>query len=52
VPALSIPCGFDNQGMPLGMQIASPWFDEAMVLRLGHAFQKITDHHLRTPPIV
>ena len=49
VPALSVPCGFDGNGMPLGMQIAAPWFDEAAALRLGHAFQSETSHHVRAP---
>lgn len=49
VPSMSVPCGFDANGMPLGMQIAAPWFDEATVLRLGHAYQRVTEHHLRRP---
>lgn len=49
VPALSVPCGFDNNAMPLGMQIAAPWFDEVAALRLGHAFQSITNHHNQAP---
>lgn len=49
VPALSVPCGFDENGMPLSMQIAAPWFDETVALRLGHAYQAVTDHHLKTP---
>jgi aspartyl-tRNA(Asn)/glutamyl-tRNA(Gln) amidotransferase subunit A len=49
VPALSVPCGFDTNGMPLAMQIAAPWFDETTALRLGHAYQAVTDHHLRIP---
>jgi aspartyl-tRNA(Asn)/glutamyl-tRNA(Gln) amidotransferase subunit A len=49
VPALSVPCGFDGNGMPLAMQIAAPWFDETTTLRLGHAFQAVTDHHVRVP---
>ena len=49
VPALSVPCGFDGNGMPLAIQIAAPWFDETAALRLGHAYQAVTDHHLRTP---
>jgi aspartyl-tRNA(Asn)/glutamyl-tRNA(Gln) amidotransferase subunit A len=49
VPALSVPCGFDDEGLPLGMQIAAPWFEEATALRLGHAYQTATDHHLREP---
>ena len=49
VPSMSVPCGFDANGMPLGMQIAAPWFDEATVLHLGHAYQRVTEHHLRQP---
>ncbi len=51
VPALSVPCGFDTEGLPLGMQLAAPWFDEATVLRLGHAYQGRTTHHERTPTL-
>ncbi len=49
VPALSVPCGFDRNGMPLGMQIAASWFDETTALRLGHAFQSVTRHHEARP---
>jgi aspartyl-tRNA(Asn)/glutamyl-tRNA(Gln) amidotransferase subunit A len=49
VPALSVPCGFDSNGMPLSMQIAAPWFDETTALRLGHAYQMMTSHHERVP---
>lgn len=49
VPALSVPCGFDRDGMPLGMQLATTWFDEGTAFRLGHAYQRATDHHVRTP---
>ena len=49
VPALSVPCGFDGNEMPLSMQIAAPWFEEATTLRLGHAYQGQTSHHDRTP---
>lgn len=51
VPAISVPVGFDRDGMPLGLQIAGRYFDEATVLRVGHAFQLETDWHGRTPPI-
>ncbi|MEM7751582.1 MAG: amidase, partial [Pseudomonadota bacterium] len=39
LPALSVPCGFDSNGMPIAMQIAAPWFREDIALRLGHAYQ-------------
>jgi aspartyl-tRNA(Asn)/glutamyl-tRNA(Gln) amidotransferase subunit A len=50
-PALALPCGFTDGGLPLGMQIVGPAFGEALVLRAGHAYQRETDWHLRRPPI-
>ena len=51
LPALSLPCGFDRAGLPIGMQIIGRPFDEATVLRLGHAFEQATDWHRRRPEI-
>jgi aspartyl-tRNA(Asn)/glutamyl-tRNA(Gln) amidotransferase subunit A len=50
-PALALPCGFTENGLPLGMQIVGPHFNEALVLRAGHAYQRETDWHLRRPPV-
>jgi aspartyl-tRNA(Asn)/glutamyl-tRNA(Gln) amidotransferase subunit A len=50
VPALSVPCGFTADGLPLGLQLVGPWWSETRLLALGHAFQQETDHHLRTAP--
>lgn len=50
-PALSVPCGFSREGLPMGMQIVGRRFDEATVLRVGQAFQRDTDWHLRMPPV-
>lgn len=49
VPALSVPCGFDSNGAPIGMQLVGRPFDEAMLYRIGHAYQGATDHHKRVP---
>lgn len=49
VPALSVPCGFSQDGRPLAFQLAGRWFDEPSLLRLGHAFQNVTAHHSRRP---
>jgi aspartyl-tRNA(Asn)/glutamyl-tRNA(Gln) amidotransferase subunit A len=49
LPALSLPCGFTRAGLPVGMQIAGKPFDEATVLRVGHAYEQATKWHLRTP---
>lgn len=51
-PALSIPMGFTGEGLPLSLQIAGRPFDEATVLRAGHAYQQVTGWHLELPPLV
>jgi len=51
LPALSVPCGFTAKGLPIGLQIAGRPFDEATVLRVGHAYQETTDWHVRRPPL-
>lgn len=51
LPTLAIPTGFSSAGLPLSMQIAGRPFDEATVLRAGHAYQRATDWHRRRPPI-
>ena len=47
---LSVPCGFDARGLPIGMQILGAPYAEAAVLRLGHAYQQATAWHLQSPP--
>jgi aspartyl-tRNA(Asn)/glutamyl-tRNA(Gln) amidotransferase subunit A len=49
LPALSIPCGFTGAGLPVGLQIVGRSFDEATVLRAGHAYEQATQWHLRKP---
>ena len=51
VPALSIPCGFSDSGMPVGLQLAAAPFREVTLLRAGAAFQRETDWHLREPAL-
>lgn len=43
LPALSVPCGFTGAGLPVGLQIMGRSFDEATVLRVGHAYQSAVD---------
>ncbi|WP_270934180.1 amidase [Falsiroseomonas oryzae] len=50
-PALALPTGFGEGGLPTGMQIAGPAFADALVLRAGHAFQQATDVHRRWPAL-
>jgi aspartyl-tRNA(Asn)/glutamyl-tRNA(Gln) amidotransferase subunit A len=49
-PALSVPIGFED-GLPLGFQIVGKAFDEAGVMRVGHAFEQATEFHRQRPPI-
>ena len=49
LPSLSIPTGFTQDGLPVGMQVVGRSFDEAMILRIGAAFQRATDFHERVP---
>lgn len=51
-PALTIPCGFSSIGLPIGLQLIAGQFGEPVLLRLGHAYQRVTDWHCRMPPIV
>jgi aspartyl-tRNA(Asn)/glutamyl-tRNA(Gln) amidotransferase subunit A len=51
VPALSIPCGFDRNHLPIGIQIIGPRQRDDMVLAAGHAFQQTTDWHVRRPTL-
>ncbi len=50
-PALSIPCGFGANGMPVGMQIIGRWRDDFGVLQLGHAYEALTQFGKQRPQI-
>jgi len=49
LPALAVPCGFDPDGLPIGMQMIGRPFDEATLFQAGAAFQSVTDFHQRAP---
>jgi len=49
-PACAAPCGFTAAGLPIGAQIVGRPFDEATVLRVVDAYQRVTDWHTRRPP--
>jgi len=49
LPSLSLPSGFTQSGLPVGMQVIGRPFDEAMLVRIGAAFQRATDFHARCP---
>jgi aspartyl-tRNA(Asn)/glutamyl-tRNA(Gln) amidotransferase subunit A len=52
LPAISIPCGFDANGLPIGLQLAGRPFAEARLLRLADAYQRDTDWHALRPPLL
>jgi len=49
LPSLAIPAGFTRSGLPIGLQLIGRSFDDAMLLRIGAAFQRATDFHDRVP---
>ena len=49
LPGMSIPCGFDGNGMPAGLQIIGNYFEEARMLNIAHQYQLATDWHSRSP---
>lgn len=49
VPGLAFPVGFDAKGLPTGMQLMGRYFDEALLFRMAHAYQQVTDWHLKKP---
>jgi len=51
LPAISVPCGFSQDGMPLGMQLAARPWAEALLVSMAHAYEQATDWHLRYPPL-
>ena len=50
-PTLALPCGFSASGLPLSLQLAGRPFDEATVLRVGHAYEQATSWHTRRPAV-
>lgn len=51
VPGIAFPVGFDENGLPVGMQLMAPPFEEPRLFRIAHAYQQTTDWHTRVPPI-
>ena len=50
-PSISVPNGFDPDGLPTGLMISAALFQDARALRIAHAYQQATDFHLQRPPI-
>ena len=51
LPAISIPCGFSANGLPIGLMIAGPRFSEGRVLALASAYEKATEWHKKRPQL-
>src|SRR5699024_8874382 len=49
VPGISVPCGFSEKGLPIGMQLIGNYFDEQKLYRAAHAFEQATDYHTKCP---
>ncbi|HZR46574.1 MAG TPA: amidase, partial [Candidatus Manganitrophaceae bacterium] len=49
IPALSLPCGFTREGLPIGLQILGRAFDEEGILRIAFAYEQLNDFHRRRP---
>jgi aspartyl-tRNA(Asn)/glutamyl-tRNA(Gln) amidotransferase subunit A len=50
-PTLALPCGFSSSGLPISLQLAGRPFEEATVLRAGHAYEQATAWHSRHPSV-
>lgn len=50
-PAITVPCGFSENGLPIGLQIIGKHFDESTVYRTAHAFEQATDYHTKRPQL-
>ena len=50
-PTISIPCGFSDAGLPIGLQLAGRPFEELTVLQAAYAYEQATEWHLRRPPV-
>lgn len=51
IPGISIPCGFTESGLPIGLQILAKAFEEETIFKAAHAFEQSTDFHKRKPDL-
>lgn len=52
LPAISVPCGFSAEGLPIGLQIIGPVLQETRLLQIAHAYEQSTPWHRQVPPLV
>lgn len=51
IPALSVPCGISKEGLPIGLQMMAPQWQEAKLLSAAYAFEQATEWHTKKPPV-
>ncbi len=51
LPGIALPCGFDQKGLPVGMQLIAQAFDDEKLLRAAHCYQQLTDFHRQFPAL-
>ena len=51
IPGISLPCGFSEGGLPIGLQILGSHFNEEMILRVAHGFEQATEYHKKKPKL-
>ncbi len=51
IPGISIPCGFSKEGLPIGLQLMAPHFEEGRLLQVAYSFEQLTDFHRRRPSL-
>ena len=51
LPAISVPCGFTGERLPVGLQLTGRMFDESTILRVADAYERVTDWHTQRPPL-
>ena len=51
-PAISVPCGFTGDNLPVGLQLTTRKMDETTAVRIAAAYERVTDWHERLPPVL
>jgi Asp-tRNA(Asn)/Glu-tRNA(Gln) amidotransferase A subunit family amidase len=51
-PTISLPCGFDSNGLPISLQFVGRHFEEDLLCRAGHAYEQATEWHTRKPSLL
>ena len=51
IPTISVPCGFNSEGLPIGVQLAARPFEDALALQVAYAYEQATDWHSQRPSV-